>query len=194
MSNEASKVRVRISHLLKGKVLDIGCGQDKICETADGYDTAQGDAQNCDNLLRDSYDTIFSSHCLEHLDNPVGAVHRWWDLLKTFGFMIIYVPDEDLYEQGVWPSTMNSDHRRSFTPSKSRSWSEKSVNLLDIVKNLPNHKLYSLRVVDTNYDYTKERQDQTGQGAEAHVELILQKMPFEPKIIHPPISTKIIYE
>lgn len=177
MGNEASKVKLRVTDLLVDPIIDIGYGEDKITTNAVGYDKADGNAETCSNLEPESFATVFSSHCLEHMKNPLVALSAWWKLLKPFGFMIIYVPDEDLYEQGQWPSTFNSDHKHSFTPSKSGSWSPKSLNIIDLIKYLPDHKLYSLRVLDTGYDYTLIRNDQTTAGAEAHIELILQKLP-----------------
>ena len=39
------------------------------------------------------------------------------------------VPDEDLYEQGQFPSTYNVDHKWTFTILKTTSWSPCSLNL-----------------------------------------------------------------
>src|SRR5260221_7032838 len=38
-----------------------------------------------------------------------------------------------LYEQGVFPSRFNGDHKSTFTISKASSWSPVSVNVLDLV-------------------------------------------------------------
>jgi SAM-dependent methyltransferase len=172
---EASKIRQEFLPLLKGRVLDIGCGDDKVVEMAEPYDVAQGDAQTCWNLTG-PYDTIFSSHCLEHMEQPQAALRRWWDLLAEGGFLILVVPDEDLYEQGHWPSCFNGDHKATFTPSKSSSWSPVSLNVVDLIKNLPGHKLFSLRVVDEGYDHDAEG-DQTLVGAKANIEVVVQKVP-----------------
>ena len=47
--------------------------------------------------------------------------------------MIVTVPDEDLYEQGVFPSTYNSDHKWTFSVFKTRSWTERSRNMIDLL-------------------------------------------------------------
>jgi len=44
--------------------------------------------------------------------------------------------DESLHEQGVFPSTLNRDHKWTFTTHKHQSWSERSVNVLDLVRQL----------------------------------------------------------
>src|SRR6185312_3014562 len=53
--------------------------------------------------------------------------------IKRGGHLVISVPDEDLYEQGVWPSTFNTDHKITFTLSKKTSWSPVSVNVFSLL-------------------------------------------------------------
>ena len=49
--NEASKIKARLMQegtfdkYITGRVLDIGCGRDKITPNADPWDLAEGDAQ-----------------------------------------------------------------------------------------------------------------------------------------------------
>jgi hypothetical protein len=47
--------------------------------------------------------------------------------------LIAVIPDEDLYEQGVFPSTYNPDHKWTFTMHKVHSWSDKSINLMPLL-------------------------------------------------------------
>ncbi len=51
----------------------------------------------------------------------------------AWGHLIVTVPDEDLYEQGVFPSTYNSDHKWTFSVFKTRSWTERSRNMIDLL-------------------------------------------------------------
>ena len=104
-----------------GSVLDIGCGPDKIVPHARGFDLRDGDANKIDECIADRFDMVFSSHCLEHMHHPADAIQRWWRLVAEGGRMIVIVPDEDLYEQGVYPSRFNGDHKATFTLSKRRS-------------------------------------------------------------------------
>ena len=131
--DEASKTRALYPDLfstyLKGRVLDIGAGLDPITKNAVVFDKAQGDAQEADiHFPSASFDTVFSSHCLEHMIDPLEAIKSWFSLVKSGGHLIILVPDEDFYEQGHFPSIFNTDHKSTFTLSKSKSWSPVSVN------------------------------------------------------------------
>jgi hypothetical protein len=76
----------------------------------------------------------------------------WWKLVKPGGYLFILVPDEDLYEQGVFPSRFNDDHKATFTIAKSNSWSHKSINVLDLANSLPGGQLISLQLQDHEYD------------------------------------------
>ena len=79
------------------------------------------------------FDVVHSSHCLEHMVDARAALVRWFEVVRPGGYLVTLVPDEDLYEQGVWPSTFNSDHKWTFTPWKPKSWSPVSINVLDLV-------------------------------------------------------------
>ena len=114
---ETSKTRGLLTELelrtLSGKGLDIGCGDDPVRPDVQPFDVAQGDANCVTQFITDleSYDYVFSSHCLEHMYDPGSTIADWWKLVKPEGTMFVVVPDEDLYEQGYWPSLFNSDHK-----------------------------------------------------------------------------------
>lgn len=175
MGNEASKAKPRLQGLLTGKGLDIGCGSTPITDDCDRWDLEQGDAQYLVGVEDGIYDWIFSSHLLEHVKDPTAAVARWWRALKPGGFLIVLMPDEDLYEQGVWPSRFNSDHKHSFTLSKWQSWCPVSVNCTDMLHALPGHKLVNLSIADTAYDYNSNGTDQSVGKAEVACQMIVQK-------------------
>ena len=61
-----------------------------------------------------AYDAVCSSHCLEHMRDVPAALTQWWALVRKGGYLVLVVPDEDLYEQGGWPSLFNSDHKATF--------------------------------------------------------------------------------
>lgn len=175
MPNEASKARPRIQRYLLGAILDVGAGGDVIAPGARSWDLSDGDAQLLDSIPDESFDTVFSSHCLEHMRNPLEAILNWWRVLKPGGHLVVLIPDEDLYEQHLWPSFGNSDHKWSFTPHKDASWAPMTCNVLDLVKHLYRHKLVSLTIQDTGYQATTEYSDQTQTAAEAAVELVVRK-------------------
>ena len=95
----------------------------------------------------------------------------------TGGYLIFQIPDEDLYEQGIWPSRFNDDHKHTWTISKGITWSPASRNIVDYLKFLPRHKVISLRIIDTGYDYTQEEivDQSTRPGVEIAVEVIVLK-------------------
>ena len=163
---------------LSGKVIDIGAGQDLVIPTAERFDIEDGDANYITQFRKtESYDTVHSSHCLEHMFNPVTALNEWWSLVKPGGYLILVVPDEDLYEQGKWPPTFNLDHKNSFTIYKEESWCQNSINVFDLVKSLGNNvELVRLEQLSSNYRFDIPRYDQTlTPVAECGIEIILRK-------------------
>ena len=107
-----------------GHGIDVGGGHDSLAlfvelfpliKNVVIYDAPQGDAQKLANVDDESFDFLFSSHCLEHVRDPVEALANWIRVIRRGGHLVISVPDEDLYEQGTWPSTFNTDHKMTFT-------------------------------------------------------------------------------
>jgi SAM-dependent methyltransferase len=140
--------------LLSGRGLDIGCGDDPVRPDVERFDVEQGDANRILEFVRDveSYDYVFSSHCLEHMHDPRRAIRDWWTLVKPGGAMIVVVPDEDLYEQGYWPSLFNPDHKATFSISKERSWSSASCSLTALTRTLDDAEIVGLRPQSSKYD------------------------------------------
>lgn len=189
MPNEASKLRNRwikggiFDRYFSGKVLDVGCGADPITPTADEFDKSDGNGQLLETIPDNTYDTVFSSHFLEHVADPLEALLNQWRVLKPGGYLIFLVPDEDLYEQGCFPSVGNPDHKHSFTISKDETWSPVSRNLFDLLRYLPNRKIISLRIIDTNYNYGVVRDQTDDPMVEAAIEGVIQKNPPQPKLM-----------
>lgn len=97
------------------------------------WDIEDGDAQQMAGVPDAHFDFVHSSHCLEHMVDPRAALANWIRIVRPGGHLVITVPDEDMFEQGQWPSRYNSDHKWTFTIMKVDSWSPKSVNLLDLL-------------------------------------------------------------
>ena len=125
-----------------GNGLDIGGGPDPLglyielfprMKGVKVWDKNDGDAQTLEGVEDEQFNFVHSSHCLEHVDDPTIGLKNWFRALKPGGHLIITVPDEDLYEQGQFPSTWNKDHKFTFTISKSKSWSPKSINILELI-------------------------------------------------------------
>ena len=56
---------------------------------------------------------IFSSHCLEHLDDPVSALEHWKSRLLSGGVLFLYLPHPDME---YWLPQNNRKHRHSWYP------------------------------------------------------------------------------
>jgi SAM-dependent methyltransferase len=138
--------------ILAGRGIDIGCGPDPVTPTARRFDMEDGDANEITRFVSEQFDFVYSSHCLEHMRAPRKALLEWWQLVKPGGHLMFIVPDEDLYEQGIFPSRFNPDHKATFTVSKRQSWSPVSVNVLELARSLPGGQLVSIELHDHHYD------------------------------------------
>lgn len=99
-------------HFCKGEGLDIGAGRwplpgAKPINIANGYN-----GMALPPPYR-KYDYIFSSHCLEHLPNPVKAIEYWKDNLKPGGVLFLYLPHP---EMEYWLPQNNRKHFHSWYP------------------------------------------------------------------------------
>ena len=86
--------------LCKGKGLDIGANNPEWAfPGARMIDLEIDDEYDACNLPEEEYDYIFSSHCLEHLNDWVGTLDYWTTRLKKGGVMFLYLPH---YSQTYW--------------------------------------------------------------------------------------------
>src|SRR5215831_16141393 len=144
-----------IYRVMSGAVLDIGCGHDLVVPHARPFDKRHGDANHvASQLPARSFDCVHSSHVLEHMRCPRQALAEWWSLVKPTGYMVIVVPEENLNEQGHWPSLFNSDHKSTFRIGGAASWSPVSHDLGELVQTLPNCEVAELSLQDHGYDYS----------------------------------------
>lgn len=188
MCDESLKARQRrkqegyFERYLVGRGIDIGCGPDPVTPDCARCDRPECDGMTLAGYAPKSFDWVYSSHCLEHLDDPWKAIQRWWEVLKPGGYLLVAVPDEDLYEQGHWPSPWNGEHKHTFTIHKTKSWSPVSINVSELVATLPSHRVIWMKLFDTNYNYDTSRglyDRLTDPGAEATIEFCLQKLVSE---------------
>jgi SAM-dependent methyltransferase len=177
-----------INRYFAGKGLDIGGKPDPLClyqslfcrmGEVRTWDWEDGDAQFLDSVENESFDFIHSSHCLEHLIDPSVGIGHWFRAVRRGGYLIVTVPDEDLYEQGVFPSTFNRDHKWTFTIHKQESWSERSINLIDLARKLgPEAELVRIEQLSSNYRFDLPRFDQTlTPVGECGIEMVIRKRP-----------------
>lgn len=141
------------------------------------WDLLDGDAQFMADVPENSYDFVHSSHCLEHLRDPLEGLQNWFRITKPGGHLVVTVPEEDLYEQGMFPSTFNLDHKWTFTLHKDFSWSPKSMNVLLLLTTLgPSADIRAVSVEDRLYRYDLPRYDQTSTPVtESAIEFIVRK-------------------
>jgi len=64
-----------------------------------------GEASNLEFIRDSSYDFVLSSHCIEHLSNPIQGLSEWIRTLKQDGLLVLVAPHKD----GTF------DHRRPVT-------------------------------------------------------------------------------
>ena len=64
-------------------------------------------------------DYVFSSHCLEHIPDWVGALEYWTNSIKSGGVLFLYLPD---YSQEYWRPWNNRKHVHMFTPNILRDY------------------------------------------------------------------------
>lgn len=193
MSNECSKAAKRraldplfTELCFVGNGIDIGAGPDGLgtqaalfprMGTVREWDLPDGDAMLMAGVEDNTFDFVHSAHCLEHLHNPATALGHWLRIVKPGGFVVVTIPDEDLYEQGEWPSTFNPDHKVTFTTWKPHSWSPRSISVLALLTTLrPAPHVIKVEQLLAKYDWTGERRDLTWlTDAECAIEVVLRK-------------------
>ena len=214
MPEETSKAVVRRMHTpgfvtryFVGDGIDIGAGADSLAQwheqfplmkslrSFDGEPKARPDILGDANTMEikgrgrvedNRYDFVHSAHCLEHMADPKAALLHWWRILKPGGHLIVVVPDEEMYEQGEWPSTFNKDHKASFSTRNNGQFLGANVNVLDLVLELPDgHVIRIERLENTYRGWITEqagRIDQTiSSVTEAAIEFVVRKgRPPEP--------------
>ena len=176
-----------VEHFFAGDGIDVGAGPDgldslkarfPLIRSVRLWDMPDGDAMLMAGVPDESFDFVHSSHCLEHLMNPATAIENWLRILKPGGYVVCTIPDEDMYEQGVWPSTFNPDHKFTFTIWKRRSWSARSVSLLALFTSLiPEPEVIKIESLQASHDWARTREDQTLGPSESAIEFVLRKRP-----------------
>jgi SAM-dependent methyltransferase len=174
------------SRYLTGNGIDIGGKPDPLSlhlavfpniSSVKIWDLEDGDAQYMNGVPGETFDFVYSSHTLEHMQNATEALSNWFRILKPGGHLIISVPDEDLYEQGDFKNKFNKHHKHTFTIHKVNSWSIASVNILDLIASLGDRQQICLiNLEDTHYRYDLPRFDQTRAPlTESAIEFVVRK-------------------
>lgn len=177
-----------------GNGIDIGCGDDNLgrlrhvfrnIQSVRPWDLPDGDAQYLESVPDNQYDFVTSSHCLEHMVKPRIALKNWIRVCKSNGYLVITIPDEEMYEQGIWPSIYNTDHKWSFTlndnrglPALYRPIMTNTINVLDLCQEV--NTIAVVEKIEMIRDFYCEgypAQDQTLHPCiESCIEIILRKL------------------
>ena len=176
ITDVAAKRRGKTTKYIQGSVIDIGCGTYPIeklytgITEFKGWDIEDGDAQYMRGCKQ--YDIVHSSHSLEHMEDPFIALQTWIGIAKKY--LVILVPDEEMYEHNIWPSKFNSDHKWSFT-TKTNSTLSHSINVMSLLLRMKNVEVQKIERITFGYD-PNDSSDQTTRDVECGIELILKKV------------------
>ena len=174
-TNKSYEYRVKKGYgdFFQGRGVDIGCGKASLSQVIFNgitelveYDNEEGQSENdgntCSNLEDSSFDFVYSSHCLEHMDDPYSSYRNWIRICKPGGVIFTSVPHELLYEKCVWPSQF-APHYSSWT----LEWESdlpKSVNVLKFIEKFEQEGLIEKITAETvleNFSFRNFHQDQT---------------------------------
>jgi SAM-dependent methyltransferase len=105
--NAMQDVKDRALPWLVGKGADLGCGIEKITKDCIGVDSGEDYGLSTDaditesldslSLESDSFDWVFSSNALEHIENWEAALTHAVRILKPGGVIFLYLPWPDRY-------------------------------------------------------------------------------------------------
>jgi SAM-dependent methyltransferase len=98
---------------------------------------------------------VYSSHCLEDLDNPWAAVKEWWRVIKRGGYLVIMVPHRDLFEcRKTLPSAGNRNHKTFWLPDRNEP--PVTIGLIPLVAGVcqESSELVYCKVCDEGYNVT----------------------------------------
>ena len=127
--NEAAKCRFDVLPYIGEHGLDIGCGPQKVFPHLIGIDNLKDVGlfniqMRPDFVCKDAarlpykdgtWDTVFSSHTLEHIEDAKAALAEWWRMLIPGGHLILYLPHKAFYPNIGQPGS-NPDHKHDFVP------------------------------------------------------------------------------
>jgi predicted SAM-dependent methyltransferase len=133
--NESKKIVWEVAPYLRGRGVDLGAGDFKILPHAISVDNMHHAAfgykikpdvmvETCEDLSvfgGHSMDFVYSSHLLEHMEDPAKSLKGWWRLVKQGGYMVLYLPHEDLYPK-IGEEGANPDHKHNLNEQKVIDW------------------------------------------------------------------------
>lgn len=128
--NESAKIRWELVPYTRGRGLDLGCGPEKAFPHFIGVDNYTDtqlfgiqmkpdvvcNVTKLDVFGSASMDFIYSSHCLEHIEDHKSTLKEWWRVVRPGGYLILYLPHKEFYPNIGQPGG-NVDHKHDFLPA-----------------------------------------------------------------------------
>ncbi len=121
----ASQFAIPFAKLVcKGKGYDIGYSHsDWMLPGSIGIDIKDNTPYSANSLPDEIVDYIYSSHCLEHLDDWVETLDLWLEHIKAGGVLFLYLPH---FEQVYWRPWHNRQHKHVLSPEIIKCYLEDS--------------------------------------------------------------------
>lgn len=138
---------------VNGKVLELGCGDQKTVPDSVGIDIVPhdclipglhnrhsvadfvGDVSKPLPVEKASFDTVIARHVLEHMVDPIETLRNWSEVLKMEGKLIIAVPDHD--KRNTIP--MNYQHVHAWTKTSLPKFMESLGWKTEKIEDCENH-------------------------------------------------------
>jgi ADP-heptose:LPS heptosyltransferase/predicted SAM-dependent methyltransferase len=128
--DESGKIRWELVPFTRGRGLDLGCGPSKAFPHFIGVDNYTDthlfgvqmkpdvvcNVTKLDIFGSASMDFVYSSHCLEHLQDYKAALKEWWRVVRPGGHLCLYLPHKEFYPNVGKPHA-NPDHKHDFMPA-----------------------------------------------------------------------------
>ena len=135
--NESKKVVWEVAPYLRGRGLDIGAGDFKVLPHVISVDNCHHNtfgynirpdifvqtAADLSVFASQSMDFIYSSHLLEHMEDPAATLKEWYRVVKPGGYLILYLPHEDHYPK-IGEDGANPDHKFNLNNQLVHKWME----------------------------------------------------------------------
>jgi len=176
-TNKARPRRIREKFFEKycqGKGLDVGYGGDLLAENCRGWDIEDGNAETLNGLKESEFDFVYSSHTLEHVEDAVSTLRVWWKVVKPGGYLILYLPERDLYERKkVLPSNWNETHKRFFLFDRDEL--PDTVGVVPLIRrSLSSYDIVEAKVCNEGYGVPEPNKQSIG---EYSIEVVIHKKP-----------------
>lgn len=133
---ESKKIVWDVAPYLRGRGLDIGAGTFKVLPHVISVDNCIDSklfgmpvmpdvkVKSADDLsmfATSQMDFVYSSHLLEHMEDPEKTLKEWWRVVRDGGYMILYLPHDELYPK-VGEEGANRDHKHNLNEGKIIDW------------------------------------------------------------------------